>query len=85
MKFFLLLSRFVEFRYDLGDGPAILRSTNRVLSGSSYHIVAKRYNRDGLLRVDGDEEVKGTSPGAMKSLNLDHGSFMGFIPLNTTK
>jgi agrin len=84
----LFLSRFrryVEFRYDLGDGAAILRSSSRVLSGSNYHITAKRYNRDGLLRVDGEEDVKGTSPGAMKSLNLDHGGYMGFVPLNSTK
>ncbi|CAG7786347.1 unnamed protein product [Allacma fusca] len=80
-----LIDGYVEFRYDLGDGPAILRSAARVTSGSTYHIVAKRYNRDGLLRVDGDEEIKGTSPGSMKSLNLDHGSYIGFIPLNTTK
>lgn len=55
------------------------------MSGSTYHIMAKRYNRDGLLRVDGEEDVKGTSPGSMKSLNLDHGGYMGYIPLNSTK
>ncbi|CAL8148206.1 unnamed protein product [Orchesella dallaii] len=80
-----VIDGYVEFRYDLGDGPAILRSASRLVSGSIYHITAKRYNRDGLLRVDGEEDVKGTSPGSMKSLNLDHGGYMGFIPLNSTK
>lgn len=47
--------------------------------------MAKRYNRDGLLRVDGEEDVKGTSPGSMKSLNLDHGGYIGYVPLNSTK
>lgn len=75
----------MEFRYDLGGGAAVLRSTSRVHSGSTYHIVAKRYNRDGLLRVDGDEEVKGTSPGTMKSLNLEQESYMGYVPINSTK
>lgn len=32
---------YVEFRYDLGDGPAILRSSSRLISGSNYHIMAK--------------------------------------------
>ena len=80
-----LLRRYVEFRYDLGDGAAILRSVSRLVSGSTYHITAKRYNRDGLLRVDGEEDVKGTSPGSMKSLNLDHGGYIGYVPLNSTK
>ncbi|CAG7734118.1 unnamed protein product, partial [Allacma fusca] len=80
-----LVDGFVEFRYDLGDGPAILRSSSRVSSGSTHHIVAKRYNRDGLLRLDGEDDVKATSPGTMKSLNLDHGGYMGFVPLNSTK
>ena len=73
--------RYVELRYDLGDGPAILRSASRVSAGKTHQIVAKRYNRDGLLRVD----VRGTSPGTMKSLNLDHGGYMGYVPLNSTK
>ena len=47
--------------------------------------MAKRYNRDGLLGVDGEEDVKGTSPGTMKSLNLDYGGYMGYAPLNSTK
>ena len=80
-----LLCSYVEFRYDLGDGVRILRSTNRVQAGVVYHIVAKRYNRDGLLRVAGDEEVKGASPGTMKSLNLGHESYIGYVPLNSTK
>ena len=80
-----LIDGYVEFRYDLGDGPAILKSMNRLLSGSTYHIVAKRYNRDGLLRVNEEEDVKGTSPGTMKSLNLDHGGYMGYVPINSTR
>ncbi len=75
----------MEFRYDLGDGPAILRSSSRLISGSNYHIMAKRYNRDGLLRVEGEDDIKGTSPGSMKSLNLDHGGYLGYTGLNTTK
>lgn len=43
------------------------------------------YNRDGLLRVEGEDDIKGTSPGSMKSLNLDHGGYLGFTPLNSTK
>ncbi|XP_035709385.1 agrin isoform X4 [Folsomia candida] len=80
-----LIDGYVEFRYDLGDGPAILRSSSRLISGSNYHIMAKRYNRDGLLRVEGEDDIKGTSPGSMKSLNLDHGGYLGFTPLNSTK
>lgn len=80
-----LIDGYVEFRYGLGDGPAKLRSISRLLAGITYHIVAKRYNRDGLLRVNDEEDVKGTSPGSMKSLNLDQVGFMGLVPLNATK
>ncbi len=80
-----LLDGFVEFRFDLGDGPAILRSVSRLSSSSTYSIVAKRYNRDGLLRVNDEEDVKGTSPGTMKSLNLHHEGYMGYVPINSTR
>jgi len=76
---------FVEFRYDLGDGAGILKSAMRLHSGNSYEIGAKRYNRDGLLRVNDEEDIKGSSPGTMKSLNLDHGGYLGFVPLNSSR
>jgi len=79
------LQRYVELRYDLGDGSAILRSGSRLEAGLTHHIAAKRYNRDGLLRVDGQHDIKGMSPGSMKSLNLAHHGFMGYVPLNSTK
>ena len=85
MQFIFLGQRYVEFRYDLGDGAAVLRSTGRLTAGSPHQIIAKRYNRDGLLRIDGKEDVEGTSPGTMKSLNLDYGGYMGHVPLNSTK
>ncbi|KAK7579954.1 hypothetical protein V9T40_000583 [Parthenolecanium corni] len=80
-----LINGFVEFRYNLGNGPAILTSIQR-LSVNSYHrIVAKRYQKDGILQVDGGESVAGQSEGTLKALDLNDSAFVGYVPISSNK
>ncbi|XP_076369513.1 agrin-like isoform X2 [Tachypleus tridentatus] len=71
---------FVEFRYDLGSGPVELRSTQRLQPGKFHRVVAKRYLREGILTVEGQEAVTGSSEGRLKSLDLDENLYIGYIP-----
>lgn len=81
----MIFIRFVEFRYNLGNGPAILTSVQR-LSLNSYHkIIAKRYQRDGILQVNGEESVAGQSEGTLKALDLNDNAFVGYVPITSNK
>ncbi|XP_067139289.1 agrin-like isoform X1 [Centruroides vittatus] len=71
---------YVEFRYNLGSGPVILRSSQRLQAGRFHRLVAKRYLRDGMLTLDGQEDVAGKSDGNLKSLDLGENLFLGYVP-----
>ncbi|GFU04717.1 hypothetical protein NPIL_519981 [Nephila pilipes] len=71
---------FIEFRYNLGSGAVVLRSTQRVQLGKFHRVIAKRYLKDGLLAVDGQENVSGRSQGTLNSLDLVDNLFVGFVP-----
>eukprot|EP00095_Tigriopus_kingsejongensis_P010554 maker-scaffold421_size176100-snap-gene-0.22 protein:Tk10554 transcript:maker-scaffold421_size176100-snap-gene-0.22-mRNA-1 annotation:"hypothetical protein DAPPUDRAFT_308094" len=70
--------RFVEFRYDLGSGPVVLRSNAQVVPGQWHELVAKRYHKDGLLEVDGDR-VTGSSKGSLRTLNVGELIWIGNV------
>ncbi|RWS15617.1 agrin-like protein [Dinothrombium tinctorium] len=71
---------YVEFRFNLGSGLAILRSRQRLVLGSSVRVTAKRHLRDGKLSVAGQKDVLGKSPGSMKSLDLGDHLYLGGVP-----
>ncbi len=71
----------VEFRYELGDGPALLRSRSRVQLGRWHRVQARRWHRDGMLRLDTDAEtVEGASPGELRSLDVPGPAYVGAPP-----
>ncbi|XP_076328006.1 agrin-like isoform X3 [Tachypleus tridentatus] len=76
---------YVIFRYDLGSGPVELRSTQRLQPGKFHRVVAKRYLQEGVLTVEGQEAVTGSSEGSLKSLDLDENLFIGYIPTTNKK
>ncbi|XP_054715534.1 agrin-like [Uloborus diversus] len=71
---------YVEFRYNLGSGEAILRSSQRLQLGRFHRITAKRYQRDGMISVDGKSETTGQSPGSRNYLDLGENLFLGYVP-----
>ena len=75
----------VEFRFDTGSGPAILRSGVPINPGAWYTVAVERKLRDGRLKLStGDVEdsnkdqkitgistiVTGKSPGSTRGLNI---------------
>ncbi|CAH1773592.1 unnamed protein product [Owenia fusiformis] len=71
---------FVEFRYDLGSGPITLKSIYRVTLNRWHRVVAKRFGRDGMLKLDNNQEIKARAPGQLKSLNLNEALYVGYVP-----
>ena len=81
------------FRYDLGTGLAVIESGHRLVAGQWARIQARRWHRDGVLRVTAIEavgggggalstdEVNGQSGGDLRSLDVDREpSFVGGLP-----
>lgn len=76
---------FVEFRYDLGNGPAVITSFEKVQLRKFHRISIKRYHRDGILKMDEGEDIAGQSPGTLKALDLNEDTFVGYVPTNYTR
>lgn len=62
----LLVNGYLEFRYDLGDGVVILRSRKTINRGQWHKVQAKRWHKDGILKLDGHEHVDGQAPGSQR-------------------
>ncbi|XP_020951153.1 basement membrane-specific heparan sulfate proteoglycan core protein isoform X15 [Sus scrofa] len=69
----------LEFRYELGSGLAILRSSEPLALGRWHHVSAERFNKDGSLRVNGGRPVLRSSPGKSQGLNLHTLLYLGGV------
>jgi len=73
-----LVDQRVEFRYDLGSGPAIL--TSEPITLDLWHTVyATRFGTRGTLAVDGGTAVSRQSTGTTTQLNVNGGLFLGGV------
>lgn len=70
----------MELRFNLGNGPIVLRSLQPIRLGQWHRVMAQRYRQDGWLRLDDDEDVATTSPGEHSSLDLDTNTYLGAVP-----
>ena len=64
----------------MGSGAAIIKSAEKVLSNHYHRIVARRNDKEGILRLDDGQNVVGDSPGNLKSLNLGTDIYLGYVP-----
>lgn len=76
----LLRDGYPQFRYNLGSGDVVIISPNRIELNKKVNLVAKRHFKDGFLVVDDIDTAKGSSNGAMKTLDLDGSLYLGNIP-----
>ncbi|XP_050838434.1 basement membrane-specific heparan sulfate proteoglycan core protein isoform X2 [Serinus canaria] len=72
-----MIGGHVEFRYELGSGPAVLRSSEPVALGQWHWVTAERLHKDGTLVVDDAAPVKRSSPGKSQGLNLRSPLYLG--------
>ncbi|RWS29759.1 agrin-like protein, partial [Leptotrombidium deliense] len=70
----------VEFKFNLGSGPVLLKSHRKIDLQTRVKVVARRYLRDGKLSVSGQEDVTGKSHGTMKNLDLGDYLYLANVP-----
>jgi len=72
-----LVNGYLEYRFDLGTGPAIIRS-RQPISLHQWHVVrASRTGRDGYMQIDNQAAVEGLAKGAYTQLTLTLDLFIG--------
>ena len=70
----------VEFRFDVGAGPAILQSQRPLELNKWHHARIWRSKREATLTVDDEEPVTGMAPGSMVGLELVGDLHVGGVP-----
>ncbi|KAM8755025.1 agrin isoform 1-T1 [Acanthopagrus schlegelii] len=70
----------LEFRYDLGKGPATIRSKEPIQLNVWNTINLERSHRKGEIRVNNRDAVKGEAPNQHVDLNLKESLFVGGAP-----
>jgi len=79
-----LRDRFLEFRYDLGKGAAVIRSKEPVALDTWTRVLLERNGRKGAMRVSDGPRVLGESPKSRKVphtvLNLKEPLYVGGAP-----
>lgn len=71
---------FLEFRYDLGKGPATIRSKEQIQLNVWNTVNLERSNRKGEIRVNKKGAVRGEAPNQHVDLNLKESLFVGGAP-----
>ena len=72
-----LRKRFVVFQYNLGSGPAFIKSNKPIRLFEWHTITAYRDGSYGTLTVDSEPVVYGKSKGKYTGLNLNGDLFIG--------
>ncbi|XP_052124491.1 basement membrane-specific heparan sulfate proteoglycan core protein isoform X6 [Frankliniella occidentalis] len=71
---------FVEFRFDVGSGPAVIRSARPVSLGHWHTVKLIRNRRDGEMYVDEAGPHTGIAPGRFQGLDLSEPLYLGGVP-----
>ncbi|KAL2103599.1 hypothetical protein ACEWY4_000467 [Coilia grayii] len=70
----------LEFRYDLGKGPAVIKSKEKIKLNVWNTINLERANRKGEININGKDPVKGEAPNQHTDLNLKESLYVGGAP-----
>ncbi|KAJ8258866.1 hypothetical protein COCON_G00178780 [Conger conger] len=75
-----LTDGILEFRYDLGKGPAVIRSREKVKLRVWNTVKLERLSRKGEISINGGERTRGESPNHNNALNLKESLYVGGAP-----
>ncbi|XP_049843588.1 basement membrane-specific heparan sulfate proteoglycan core protein isoform X30 [Schistocerca gregaria] len=70
----------VEFRFNVGSGPAVITSRDRIRLGEWHTVRIVRDKKRGSLYVDNQEAVTGETTGLFQGLDLKEPLFIGGVP-----
>lgn len=69
----------IEFRFDCGSGPAILRSKLPIEMNVWHAVSAARTAREGILRVNDHDPVQGFSKGGFSQISFKTDFYIGGV------
>ena len=70
----------------MGSGIAVIKSQLPISPNQWHRVQARRWHKDGMLRVDNGEDVSGQSGGDLRALDIDRESmYIGGIPIENDK
>lgn len=72
-----LKNKHLEFRFDVGSGPAIIKSSKELKPNEWVAVTVSRYLGEGKLVVNGEAPVSGRTPGGHKPLSLHTPLYVG--------
>ncbi|XP_026299731.1 laminin subunit alpha [Apis mellifera] len=72
----------VLYQYDLGEGETSLQSMNKYNDGNWHNLQALRYEKSGVLKVDGVNVVKSKAKGNGRNLISSDNIYFGGYPPN---
>ncbi|RDD44249.1 Agrin [Trichoplax sp. H2] len=75
-----LVEGYLEFRFDLGSGTAVIRSASPLTLNNSHDINITRNGRYGTMRIDQQPEVRGIASGSFVLLSLFAPFYFGGHP-----
>lgn len=76
-----IVDGILEFSFNLGNGPALIRGENvRVDDGTRHRALLKRRERDGSMELDGGEVEYSSAPGLLTLLNANGPIYIGGLP-----
>lgn len=67
----------IEFQFDLGTGPGVLRSIEPVSLNEWHHLKVSRTGLQGILEIDKQLKVEGNANGAFTQLTLLQDLYIG--------
>ncbi|CAK9827038.1 Basement membrane-specific heparan sulfate proteoglycan core protein [Anthophora retusa] len=72
---------YVEYQYNLGSGPVVIRVTaQKVDDGERHRIILKRQGSDGSIELNGEHMESGASYGTQQDLNTRGNVYLGGVP-----
>lgn len=75
----IIKDKYVEFRFDVGSGMAVLRSPYPIQPGIWTNVKVSRDFKDAKLSVNGELIAEGKSPGASRTMTLNTPLYIGGI------
>lgn len=72
---------YLEFSFDLGNGPAIIRNHHkRINDGEEHTVVLKREGTRGSIEIDNNWIQEGEAEGSTTELNTSGNIYIGGTP-----
>lgn len=81
----IIKNGFIELRFNLGSGSAVIKSSKPAILGQSIQITINRHFSEASLSIDNDEPIMGKSDGPHKILDLRQNLYIGGLPFHNFK